>query len=121
VPEVGASDPAGAEPPDRTDLESIAAELDRLQELEHELSLAQRWVQGRITDALDRLSETFDDETDARLYTEILATLAGTTQSAAEISARVDAPQEVVAGALGTLADAGVVEAVDDGWSIVEP
>jgi ArsR family transcriptional regulator len=108
-------------PPGEASLAAIAAELDRLQQLEHELSLAQRWVQGRITDALDRLTEEFDDETDVRLYTEILATLAGTTRSAAEVSAHVDAPREVVADALATLADAEVVRETDDGWTIVEP
>ncbi|MEF8773845.1 MAG: ArsR family transcriptional regulator [Halobacteriales archaeon] len=104
----------------QSELAGLAAELDRLQQLEHELSLAQRWAQGRITDTLDRLSELFDDGPDGRLYMEILAALAGTTRGTSEVSNRVDAPRDVVEEALFGLADRGVVERTDDGWTIAE-
>ena len=103
-----------------SELPDLAAELDCLQELENELSLAQRWVQGRITDVLDRLSEELGDDPDARLYTELVAVLAGGTRTAAEVSARVDAPQPVVEEALAWLADRGVVERAGGGWRLVD-
>lgn len=101
-----------------TELVELAKELDQLQQIEHELSLAQRWVQGRLTDVFDRLSEQFDGERDSRLYTELLAALAGTSLSTVTLSARVDAPEEVVEEALVRLAEDGVVTNVDGEWSI---
>jgi len=102
------------------DLGELAGELDALQEVEHELSLAQRWVQGRLTDVLDRLSKQLEDEVDGRgrLYAEVLAALAGETGTAAAVAADVDADEGVVAEALDALADAGVVERGEDGWQI---
>jgi ArsR family transcriptional regulator len=108
---------------DRTDdLSELAGELDALQEVEHELSLAQRWVQGRLTDVLDRLSDELEEEVDGRgrLYAEVLAALAGEALTTAEVAAGVDAAEDVVADALASLAEAGVVERGDDGWHIAE-
>lgn len=99
-------------------LPELAGDLDRLQRLQHELSLAQRWVHGRVTDTLDRLTDTFEDDVDTRLYTEVLATVAGGNHDTAEISARVDAPQNVVERTLTRLADLDVVVQTDDGWTI---
>jgi len=101
-------------------LAEMAADLDRLQEVENELSLAQRWVQGRITDVLDRLSETFESEADARLYTELLAALAGGRMTVPELSSRVDAPRSVVEDALEGLAEQDVVAETGGGWEIVD-
>ncbi len=101
-------------------MSELAAELDRLQELENELSLAQRWVQGRLTDILDQLSESLGADGDGRLYAEILATVADGNYTAQEVSSRVDAPPSVVEEALGTLADQGVVRQDDDSWAIVD-
>jgi ArsR family transcriptional regulator len=106
--------------PGEAPLSELATELDRLQEIEHELSLAQRWVQGRITGILDRLSETFATEADARLYTELLASLAGGRMSAAELSSRVDAPPVVVEEALEGLAQQGIVVENEGGWAIAD-
>ena len=102
------------------DLGKLASELDALQEVEHELSLAQRWVQGRLTDVLDRLSERLEEDVDGRgrLYAEVLAALAGETRTAAAVAADVDADEAVVAEALDALTDAGVVERREDGWQI---
>jgi ArsR family transcriptional regulator len=101
-------------------LDDLAAELDQLQQVEHELSLAQRWVQGRITDVLDRLSETFAGESDARLYTELLAAMAGDRRTVGELSSRVDAPRAVVEDALAALAERDVVDEREGDWTITE-
>ena len=105
---------------DSSELPELAAELECLQELENELSLAQRWVQGRITDALDRLSEELGDDPEARLYTELMAALAGGQRTTAEVGARVDAPRPVVEEALARLSDRGVVEQAGNGWRLVD-
>jgi ArsR family transcriptional regulator len=122
--EEAAADGAPVEPADAASrgdgVAGLAAELDRLQDVENELSLAQRWVQGRITEVLDRLSETFASEADARLYTELLASLAGGRRTVPELSSRVDAPRAVVEDALASLADRGIVTEEEDGWAIVE-
>ncbi|PSP77474.1 MarR family transcriptional regulator [Halobacteriales archaeon QS_1_68_20] len=105
---------------DSSQTTELAAELDRLQELENELSLAQRWAQGRLTEVLDQLSESLGTDGDGRLYAEILATVAADSYTPQEVSSRVDAPPAVVEEALDTLADQGVVREDDDGWVIVD-
>jgi predicted transcriptional regulator len=77
-------------------------------------------VQGRITSVLDRLSETFASEADARLHTELLAALAGGRMTVAELSSRVEAPHGVVEDALARLAEKGVVTESGGGWVIEE-
>jgi ArsR family transcriptional regulator len=122
--EEAAADGARVEPADAPSrgesVAGLAGELDRLQDVENELSLAQRWVHGRITEVLDRLSETFANEADARLYTELLASLAGGRRTVGELSSRVDAPRAVVEDALASLAERGVVTEEEGGWVIVE-
>jgi len=119
-PEPAGEEPASEGPASGEPVGELATELDRLQELENELSLAQRWVQGRLTDVLDHLSETFASEADARLYTELLASLAGGRRTVGELSSRVDAPRAVVEDALATLAERDVVAERDGGWVITD-
>jgi ArsR family transcriptional regulator len=104
---------------DETDsVSELASELGQLQELENELSLAQRWVHGRITQILDRLNETIGADADSRFYAELLAAIATGTDTTAEISREVEAREEVVAEALSRLADGGLVSEHDGHWSI---
>ena len=104
---------------DETDsVSDLATELGRLQELENELSLAQRWVHGRMTEVLDRLNETIGADADSRFYAELLAAIATGTDTTAEISREVEAGEEVVAEALSRLAEGGLVSENDGHWSI---
>src|SRR6056297_3042 len=48
------------------DVADLATAFDQLQALENELSLAQRWVYGRITDVLDRLNDHLGVDDDGR-------------------------------------------------------
>lgn len=105
---------------DPSQMSELAVELDRLQELENELSLAQRWVQGRLTDVLDQLTESLGADGDGRLYTEILATVAGGNQTVQEVSVKVDAPPPIVEEALIALSKQGIISHDEDGWTIVE-
>jgi ArsR family transcriptional regulator len=101
---------------------SLAAELDRLEGLENELSMAQRWVQGRLTDVMDRISEEFDTRggLDGRFYAEVLSAMANGADTVPKLSRRVDAPPEMVEEALSLLARYDVVANEGDRWRVVE-
>jgi len=102
------------------DLASLAGELGRLEALENELSMAQRWVQGRLTDVMDDLSERFDDlgGMDGRFYAEVAAAVADGAAAPERIARQVDASPEAVDEALRLLADHGVIERTEDGWQV---
>lgn len=99
------------------ELDELAAELARLEQLENELSMAQRWVQGRLTDVLDRISQEVDGP-DGRFYAEVLSVLANGADRVPVIANRVDAPPEVVEEVLRTLAVQGVVTNEGDRWHL---
>jgi ArsR family transcriptional regulator len=103
---------------EREDVADLAAELGRLEELENELSLAQRWVHGRITDVLDRLNEHIGADGDSRFYAEVLAAVAGGAESASEVDEEVDAPRDAVESALRLLAERGLIERTGEGWQV---
>jgi ArsR family transcriptional regulator len=94
---------------ERDELEEVATELNALEQLERELSMAQRWVQGRLTDVMEELADQFDDR-DARLYGKVLSTLADRPADVEALSREVEAPPPVVAEVLEELAAQGVVE-----------
>ena len=108
--DLGATDDRG--------LAALAADLRRLERLENELSMAQRWVQGRLTGTLDEISAHFEG-VDGRFYAELLRGLAQEPATAERLSRRVEAPPEVVADALAGLAAHGVVERDGDRWRLV--
>jgi ArsR family transcriptional regulator len=91
------------------DLSDLATELAQLDELENELSLAQRWVHGRMTKVLDRLNETIGADADSRFYANVLAAIATGNETTETISREVDAPEHVVADALSRLAERELV------------
>ena len=99
-------------------LSELATELHRLDELESELSLAQRWVHGRVTDILDQIGDTVEEDDERRMLAEILAALAGGADTVPEISRETDVPVPVIEERLAALAEKGVVGKRDDGWVI---
>ena len=101
-----------------SDLRDLAAELARLEQLDKELSLAQRWVQGRLTDVRDRFDEGIEAG-DGRLYAELVSVLAHKSASVPALAREVEAPPELVEEALEALAREGVVERTDDGWQLL--
>jgi ArsR family transcriptional regulator len=105
------------EPSTTGDVEDLATELDRLQQLERELSLAQRWVQGRIADVQDRFGDRFGED-DHGVYAAVLAAVADEARSTDEVAREVDVPRQVAANALGELAEEGHVHRTDDGWTL---
>ncbi len=102
------------------DVSEMAAQLQAFEELQNELSMAQRWVQGRITDLLDGITDAVEEDpgVDGRLYADLLRELAGGERSTLELARAVDAPPEVVETALSSMADAGILEGVEDRWRL---
>jgi ArsR family transcriptional regulator len=100
------------------DVADLAAAFDQLQALENELSLAQRWVYGRITEVLDRLNDHLGVDADSRFHAEVLAAVATGSKTTAEVVEAVDAPTDAVRGALNTLADRGLVSQRGDEWQL---
>jgi ArsR family transcriptional regulator len=110
------------------ELAELAREVRRLEELSNELSMAQRWVQGRLTEAMDAVSEQVREgsaigtreEGEARFYAEVLSALAGGAKSVESISRRVDAAPDLVERALDEFADHGIAERTDGAWRIAD-
>jgi ArsR family transcriptional regulator len=99
----------------------LAEELDELQQLQRELSLAQRWVHGRIADVQDRLGDALNGEEESRLHAEVLSAIAGSAATVGEISRAVEAPERVVESCLSELADAGFLAREESGeWTLAE-
>ncbi|MFC4357516.1 metalloregulator ArsR/SmtB family transcription factor [Halobium salinum] len=104
---------------DADGIDGLASSFARLEELENELSLAQRWVHGRKTDVLDRLNEAIGAEADSRFYANVLAAIASGERTVETIGEEVNAPAPVVEEALGRLADRGLVARRGERWRIV--
>jgi ArsR family transcriptional regulator len=98
------------------DLDDLATELRRLEQLENELSMAQRWVQGRLTDVMDRVAERFGDA-DGRFYAELLSVVANGVDEPEGIAHRMDATPEMVEEALERLETLGVLTQEDGRWT----
>jgi ArsR family transcriptional regulator len=106
-------------PRESSDLSDLARELRRLDQLGNELSMAQRWVQGRLADVMERIGERFGDG-ETRLYAEILRVLSEDPADPETIGERIEAPPSVVSDALADLADHGVIEREDGEWTLLE-
>ncbi|MFT4965151.1 MAG: ArsR family transcriptional regulator [Halobacteriales archaeon] len=102
------------------DLSKLAGELRRLDELQKELSLAQRLVQGRLTDILDRLTDGMADDpnVDDRLYADILLSLTNGPLESGELARGLNVPEPVVSSALSSLSDEGIVTNGNEGWKL---
>ncbi|GAB3326913.1 ArsR/SmtB family transcription factor [Haloplanus salinarum] len=100
------------------DVQELATAFERLQTLENELSLAQRWVYGRITEVLERLDDHLGVDADNRFHAEVLAAVATGARTTDEVVDAVDAPTDAVRGALNTLADRGVLARRSDEWQV---
>ncbi len=102
----------------RSGIEELAAEFGRLQSLDRELSLAQRWVHGRLTETLDELTEQTGIDADGRFYAKILAAVVETDGHTSEITDQLTAPPEVIEKALSRLEAANVVDFDGRTWQI---
>ncbi|MFC7098244.1 ArsR/SmtB family transcription factor [Halobaculum marinum] len=96
----------------------LAAEFDRLQDLENELSLAQRWVHGRITDVLDRLNDRLGADADSRFYAKLLAAVSSTDGSLRSVVEEVNVEPEAVEEGLHRLSEADLVVREGKRWRL---
>ena len=101
------------------DVAELATRLEELTDLERELSLTQRWVQGQLADVQNRLADTVGEGHD-RLYADVLAALADGDRTVAVLAERLDAPDGLVEGVLETLRERGVVAEQEGEWRITE-
>jgi ArsR family transcriptional regulator len=95
----------------------LAGELDTLRELERELSLTQRWVQGRVAEVQDELSERVADGADGRVYAEVIAAVAGGADTVEAVVEETDIPEYVVESVLAELDDRNLLSR-DGGWHV---
>jgi len=109
----------GADATDVAEVADLAQTVKRLEELDKELSLAQRWVQGRITEIREELADAVEDG-DPRLAAKLLRQLADTETDAESLAEHVDAPPAVVEDALERLASRGVVTREGRTWRLRE-
>ena len=105
------------DPSTDSDLGELATDLRRLERLQNELSLAQRWVQGRLTDVMEQIGEEIETG-DARLSVEVLLTLANGDATVRELSQRIDAPPPIIEEVLSVLESRDVVEQDGDTWQL---
>jgi len=103
---------------DREELAALAAEFDELQDLENELSLAQRWVHGRMSDLLDRVNDRLGVDADSRFYAKLLAAVTSTDGSHRAVVEEVDADPQAVEDGLRRLADADLLVRESDRWRL---
>ncbi|TYT62927.1 metalloregulator ArsR/SmtB family transcription factor [Natrialba swarupiae] len=100
------------------ELDDLLRALEDLEQLENELSLAQRWVQGRLCDVLDDISETVGAGPESRIYADLLASVRSEPKSVGELSGDIGASREVVAELLERMADEGIVRRTERGWEL---
>jgi ArsR family transcriptional regulator len=98
---------------------TLVKQLREYQQLERELSLVQRWTQGRITEFRDRMTRTIDDG-DPRLVSEILLQLAEDAMQVEDISRELEVPPHIVEDVLEGLAADGVVHRDGHSWKLDE-
>jgi ArsR family transcriptional regulator len=110
-----------------TDLAELAADLKRFEQLADELSLAQRWVQGRLATLHDTLegrledrlgTGRFADHGDARFCAEVLGTIEAGTDTADALAEQLGVPLPVVEDALDLLATHGLVRRENGRWTV---
>ncbi|QWC18101.1 ArsR family transcriptional regulator [Halorubrum sp. 2020YC2] len=100
------------------DLAELAEEFARLQDLDRELSLAQRWVQGRVEDALAEIDERLGGQADSRFFATVIAAVVETDGTPAAVADEIGARESTVEDALRRLSDVGVVSRDADGYRV---
>lgn len=107
---------------DPDDPRRLSRELYQLQELENELSMLQRWVQGRIAETHEHLTDKLTTERngDGRLYADIMVSLAEGPESIPELTQEIEAPPGVIEEAVYRLADQGLLQQTEQGWVLAD-
>ena len=90
------------------DVVTLAERLRSVEQLERELSLAQRWAQGRMTELRERLESTIGERNN-RLSADILLALADGPAEVEALSREIEVPPRIVEETLDDLVEDGVV------------
>jgi len=93
---------------DPDDIVSLAEALHSVEKLENELSLAQRWAQGRSTELRGLLENAVGGE-NSRLLTDVLLELANGPTEVELLSRKLEVPPRVIDDILDDLVEDGVV------------
>jgi len=101
------------------DVVSLTEALHDVEQLENELSLAQRWVQGKLTELREHLESVLDDE-QSRLLADLLLALADEPAGLDGLSRAVGAPPGVIDELLERLLDDGIVREKDGTYILEE-
>ncbi len=104
---------------DASTVATLARQLGEFERLDRELSLAQRWAQGRITELREALANRFELG-DPRLVSELLILLAEEEQSLDSLSRQLDAPPGLLEELLTELSRDGVVYRDGRHWKLTE-
>jgi ArsR family transcriptional regulator len=104
---------------DERDAAALARRLRNFEQLDRELSMAQRWAQGRITELREALADRVEIS-DPRLVSEVLVALADDPADPGELSRALDAPPQVIEDLLDSLAEEGVVRRDGRQWHLVD-
>lgn len=108
-----------AEDVEASDVVSLTQALRDVEQLENELSLAQRWAQGRLTELREHLESVLDDDR-SRLLADLLLALADDAATIDELSREIGAPPEVIDEPLSELVAEGIVEEDDGRYRLPE-
>ncbi|WP_280535886.1 ArsR family transcriptional regulator [Halopenitus sp. POP-27] len=114
--EDGATDPTTIE--ESADLADLAMEYDRLRDLDRELSLAQRWVHGRIEAVLSRIDDRFGLDADSQFYVEVIAAVIETDGTPEAVASEVGTSTDVIDDVLSRLHGAGLLSRDGDRFSV---
>lgn len=103
---------------DTSDIGELAAEFDDLQDLDRELSLAQRWVHGRLTAVLEEISEYLGTDADSQFYAKVLAAVESTDGTPPAVAEEMNVRRETVEEALVFLGNHGVLTRNNEAYEI---
>ena len=106
----------------RDELDSLATDLQRLEELSSELSLAQRYVQRQVIEVIERIASTIETDADdllnGRLFFEVLLAIAEGHHSVDAISEQVELPTPILKNALERFREHGILEHSNGEWRL---
>ena len=109
---------------DGLDISLLADELRRLEDLENELSLAQRYVQGCLLEVIDRIAAMLEtdaeDVLNGRMFFEVLVAIAHGYRTIDALQQELDVPEPVLESALARFEAHGILESTNGEWHIRE-
>ncbi|MDR9446043.1 MAG: hypothetical protein RI544_07970 [Haloquadratum sp.] len=99
-------------------LAAAARRYRRLQQLEQELSLAQRWVQGRLIETVEAIDAAVDGTGTERFTADLLSLLARGPYPIETVAMELRVPEATAAAAVAELAEEGILRRTPEGWTL---